>query len=90
METTILTKKDSIRQELISSIKNGQYVVDNKLEGERQLALQLGVSRGTLRQVVDELVQEGLLVRKHGSGTYINKNLLNNRNDRYSGNVIIS
>ena len=31
----------------------------------------LGVSRPTLRAAIDELVREGLLLRRHGSGTYV-------------------
>jgi GntR family transcriptional regulator len=38
---------------------------------ERKLAADLGVSRPTLRAVVDELVREGFLHRRHGSGTYV-------------------
>jgi GntR family transcriptional regulator len=38
---------------------------------ERRLAADLGVSRPTLRAVVDELVREGFLHRRHGSGTYV-------------------
>ena len=38
---------------------------------ERRLAAQLGVSRPTLRAAIDELVREGLLLRRHGSGTYV-------------------
>jgi GntR family transcriptional regulator len=40
---------------------------------ERQLAAELGVSRMTLRRVVGDLVREGLLTRKQGSGTFVAK-----------------
>ena len=42
-----------------------------RLPSERRLAASLGVSRPTLRAVIDELVREGLLLRRHGSGTYV-------------------
>lgn len=38
---------------------------------ERELALQLGTSRTTVRQALMELVVEGRLVRRQGSGTYV-------------------
>jgi GntR family transcriptional regulator len=38
---------------------------------ERRLAAELGVSRPTLRAAIEELVREGLLLRRHGSGTYV-------------------
>jgi GntR family transcriptional regulator len=41
------------------------------LPSERRLVEELGVSRPTLRQAVDGLVAEGLLDRRHGSGTYV-------------------
>src|SRR3954462_6148748 len=45
--------------------------VGDALPPERRLATELGVSRPTLRAVIDELVREGLLLRRHGSGTYV-------------------
>jgi GntR family transcriptional regulator len=38
---------------------------------ERELALQMGTSRTTVRQALGELVVEGRLVRRQGSGTYV-------------------
>ncbi len=41
------------------------------LPSERVLASTLGVSRMTLRRAVDDLVVSGLLVRRHGQGTFV-------------------
>jgi len=41
------------------------------LPTERELASLLSTSRSTVRQALTELVTEGRLVRRHGSGTYI-------------------
>lgn len=41
------------------------------LPSERELSEQVGVSRVTLRRAVNELVDEGLLVRRHGSKTMV-------------------
>ncbi|ACU35422.1 GntR family transcriptional regulator [Actinosynnema pretiosum subsp. pretiosum] len=41
------------------------------LPSERELACRFSVSRVTLRQAVAELVLEGRLLRRHGSGTYV-------------------
>lgn len=41
------------------------------LPPERDLAADLAVSRITLRKALDTLVEEGLLVRRHGAGTFV-------------------
>jgi GntR family transcriptional regulator len=41
------------------------------LPTERELASALSTSRTTVRQALTELVVEGRLVRRHGSGTYV-------------------
>ena len=45
--------------------------VDDALPPERDLASEFGVSRITVRKAIDGLVSEGLLVRRHGSGTFV-------------------
>lgn len=53
------------------------YMTANTLEpgamlpGEDELARQLGVSRSTLREAMGVLEKEGLVVRKHGVGTFV-------------------
>lgn len=49
---------------------------DGRLPSEPKLAELLGISRGTVRQAIEQLVQEGILVRRHGSGTFIKQNVL--------------
>lgn len=45
--------------------------VGDRLPGERELAERWGIARMTLRTAVDALVTEGLLERRHGSGTFV-------------------
>lgn len=45
--------------------------VGDRLASERDLSVQLGVARMTLRRAVDSLVAEGIVERRHGSGTYV-------------------
>jgi len=52
--------------DLVESLEVGQPI-----PAERQLATDLGVSRLTLRAALDDLVRDGYLDRRHGSGTYV-------------------
>lgn len=66
-----------------SSIRAGQLTPGDRLDGEVGLAEGLGVSRQTIRKAIDELVRQGLLVRRHGAGTQV----LPTRSDRTGGGV---
>ena len=41
------------------------------LPAEKDLAKELKVSIGTLRKAVDELVAQGIVIRRQGKGTYV-------------------
>ena len=58
---------DLIRQE----IENGSYKPGDVIPSERVYSNQLGISRMTVRAAIDELVNEGLLIRRHGRGTVV-------------------
>ena len=63
------SKQALVRDEILGMLD--ELHVGDALPSERRLATDLGVSRPTLRAVIDELVREGLLLRRHGSGTYV-------------------
>ncbi|MDO4490519.1 MAG: GntR family transcriptional regulator [Lachnospiraceae bacterium] len=49
----------------------GKFPPDTKLPSENEMARLLGISRETWRKVVRVLRSEGILVSRHGSGTYV-------------------
>ncbi|RYE55349.1 MAG: GntR family transcriptional regulator, partial [Hyphomicrobiales bacterium] len=53
------------------AIKGGALNPGDALPSERDLALKVDVSRVTVRKAVSQLVQEGILVQRHGSGTFV-------------------
>ncbi len=66
-----MTLYEQMMQHLRVAIRTGQYVPGQRLPSETELCQQFGVSRITARRAVQELVNEGLLERKQGKGTFV-------------------
>jgi DNA-binding GntR family transcriptional regulator len=60
-----------VAQQIEQLIESGDLSVGEKLWNEADLAAALGLSRPTVRQAVQQLVQAGLLVRRRGVGTHV-------------------
>jgi DNA-binding GntR family transcriptional regulator len=60
-----------VARKLIQDVRDGRYRVDQALPSERALSEQLDISRVTARKAIDQLVEQGLVVRRRGSGNYI-------------------
>jgi GntR family transcriptional regulator len=60
-------------------IDNTEYRNGKFLPNEVDLAKRLGISRNTIRQAINKLVFEGLLVRKKGVGTRVADRTVNSR-----------
>lgn len=60
-----------IHDQIKEKIENGFWSIGDRLPSERELSVQFGVSRMTLRQAIQTLADEGILERKIGSGTYV-------------------
>lgn len=60
-----------LAKSLAEAIRGGLFQVDDALPSERVLAESLQVSRVTTRKAIDQLVEQGLIIRRHGSGNYI-------------------
>lgn len=68
-----------IEEQLREAIKSEEYQKGIKLPNEVDLSKQLGISRSTLRQSINKLVYEGLLVRKKGVGTFANRTSISSK-----------
>ncbi len=62
-----------IQEYIAEMILSGHLPPETKLPSEREFSHDLGVSRMTVRRSITELVNEGMLERRHGSGTYVAK-----------------
>lgn len=60
-----------IYDDLASRISAGELAPEERLPSELSLAEQFGVSRMTIRQALDRLAQEQLLLRRPGAGTFV-------------------
>lgn len=66
---------DDIVAQLEAMILEGTFKVGERLPAERALAEQFGVSRPSLREAIQKLVAKGLLVSRHGGGTFVAETL---------------
>jgi GntR family transcriptional regulator len=60
-----------IREALRAEITREVLKRGEKLPSENELASQFKVSRMTIRESIEDLVDEGLLYRRHGVGTFV-------------------
>ena len=56
-------------------IDNGKYTPGEKISSEEEIGLMFGVSRITTRKAIDLLVEDDLVYRLHGKGTYVAENV---------------
>ncbi|WP_022851670.1 FadR/GntR family transcriptional regulator [Limisalsivibrio acetivorans] len=62
---------DEIYRQLKEMILTGELNPDEKLPSERELAVQMGVSRPSLREALQKLEAQGFLEQIQGDGTYV-------------------
>lgn len=61
----------AIKREMTHQLANGRWRPGEPLPPEPRLAERFGVSIGTLRKAMDELVAERIVVRRQGAGTFV-------------------
>jgi len=71
----VIRLADSVASELETRILEGSLKPGDRLPSERALALEMGVSRPSLREAMQKLVSKGLLTTRHGGGTYVTDRL---------------
>jgi GntR family transcriptional regulator len=60
-----------LKEAVKEKINRGVWKVGQCIDSERELSEQYSVSRMTIRQALGELVQEGILHREKGKGTFV-------------------
>jgi len=67
----------AVAQRLLTAIQDDTYRPGDRLPSDRELAEQMGVSRPTAREAILALELVGVIIVRHGDGTYISE--LHNR-----------
>lgn len=70
-----------IWRELRRDIQSGRWKVGQRIPSEPELAHIFGVSRGTVRNAIEQLVNDGLLRKEQGRGTFVISAVLRLRKD---------
>jgi GntR family transcriptional regulator len=60
-----------IEQLLVRAMESGEWLPGQVIPSESELATRFGVSPGTIRKAIDNMVTANLLVRKQGRGTFV-------------------
>jgi len=69
--STTAPKQSEARERVLGLIE--ELAIGDAIPSERQLSADLGMSRLTVRAALDDLVRDGYLVRKRGSGTFVSE-----------------
>ena len=62
---------DKLYEELLGWVAHGSFEEGSKLPSEDKLALKFGVSRPVVREALSRLRSDGIIVSRHGSGSYV-------------------
>jgi len=81
---SVLPLHMQVEEMLRKLIEEPEYQNGKLLPNEVHIARKLGISRNTVRQAANKLVQESLLVRKKGVGTKVAKNSLTTKLNKWT------
>ncbi|SMG07524.1 FadR/GntR family transcriptional regulator [Paraburkholderia susongensis] len=65
---------EQVSEKIRAEIRSGRFMPDARLPSERELASLFGVGRPAVREAIGALQNEGLVVTRRNSGTYVATN----------------
>ncbi len=71
IEQGTLSKKEVIRNFLLKELRSGKYPAGERFLSENRLIDEFGFCKNTVREAFSSLVEEGLLERVRGKGTFV-------------------
>ncbi|MGB5773861.1 MAG: GntR family transcriptional regulator [Sedimenticolaceae bacterium] len=60
-----------LKELFVENLRDGRWLPGEIIPSEIQLAQELGVSQGTVRKAISELVESNVLTRRQGRGTFV-------------------
>lgn len=74
-----------IYKKLLKKIQSGKYEENDRFPSDTELVNQFDVSRGTVREAVKMLINQGYLVREQGKGTFVTYKKIKQTSDQLIG-----
>lgn len=65
------TRSNQVKEHLLGYINRNQMTEGDQLPSEAEMAKAIGVSRNTIREAYISLEAEGIIIRRHGIGTFV-------------------
>ena len=75
----MISKYEIIKRDIIREIEQGFFKAGDKIYSENDLKDKYSVSNTTVVKALNDLVNEGILIRRQGKGTYVRRNLLHKK-----------
>lgn len=75
----MLSKYEIIKRDIIAKIDEGVFKAGEKIYSENDLKEKYSVSSTTVVKALNDLVKEGILIRKQGRGTFVRRQLLHKK-----------
>lgn len=63
--------RERAQEKLKQLVRTHEFFPGSKLPAEPELSAMLGISRSTLREVINSLEDQNIVVRRHGVGTFV-------------------
>lgn len=70
-ESKVTPLYQQVKEDIKNAIEQGRYKAKEKIPSEPELSAEYSVSRITLRRAVEELCNEGYLIKRQGQGTFV-------------------
>lgn len=76
---TLVPLYQQVQEDIKNAIEQGKYRPKEKIPSEPELSAEYNVSRITVRRAVEELCNEGYLVKMRGRGTFVSTPRINRK-----------